>query len=354
MKIYILSAACISPQPTFNFTGLFTHPVSYTTNRLKLTEPDYKAYIDAKLIRRMSRIIKLGVAAALQCLRDADIDMPDAIITGTAYGCLEDTGIFMTRIVEQEEEMLSPTSFIQSTHNTVGAQIALGLQCHNYNNTFTQQGHSFESALLDALLLFKEQEICNALVGSADELTDISFDIFNRFGLYRRSAGDSLQLLQTRQKGTIAGEGTAFFALTTATDTKNMAELQAMETFYNVDSGSEVQEKIKAFLEQQNLPPEAIGLIISGNNGDTENDKIYEQLQQGIFSGVPVAGYKHLCGEYPTSISFALWLAAVMLKEGNVPPSLNVNPARASPVKQVLIYNHYQYRYHTLLLLKVC
>ncbi len=47
--------------------------------------------------------------------------MPGAIITGTALGCLEDTVTFLTRMIELNEELLPPTAFIQSTHNTVAA-----------------------------------------------------------------------------------------------------------------------------------------------------------------------------------------------------------------------------------------
>ena len=93
----------------------------------------------------MSRIIRMGVAAAMECLQEADVKKPDAIITGTAYGCLEDTGLFLAKMVENNEEMLTPTAFIQSTHNTVGAQVALMLSCHHYNNTFVHRGFSFES-----------------------------------------------------------------------------------------------------------------------------------------------------------------------------------------------------------------
>ena len=110
--------------------------IEYTETRLKAIEPDYTAFIDPKLIRRMSHLIKMGVAAAKECLERGNTQMPGAIITGTAYGCLEDTVSFLTRMIELNEELLPPTAFIQSTHNTVSAQIALMLACHNYNNTF--------------------------------------------------------------------------------------------------------------------------------------------------------------------------------------------------------------------------
>ena len=75
------------------------------------------------------------------------VEMPGGIIVGTAYGCLQDTEIFLTTMIEYNEEMFTPTAFIQSTHNTIGAQIGLMLQCHNYNNAFVHSGFSFESAL---------------------------------------------------------------------------------------------------------------------------------------------------------------------------------------------------------------
>jgi 3-oxoacyl-[acyl-carrier-protein] synthase II len=130
MSIYIRSAASVSAQNTLGNNGFLTDIVQYTGTRLPAIEPDYKQYIDPKQIRRMSHVIKMGVAAAQECLSNAQVEMPGAIVTGTAFGCLEDTYTFLGRIIEMDEEMLPPTAFIQSTHNTVGAQVALMLKCH--------------------------------------------------------------------------------------------------------------------------------------------------------------------------------------------------------------------------------
>ena len=43
------------------------------------------------------------------------------------------------------------------------------------------------------------------------------------------------------------------------------------------------------------------------------------KLSGNIFQNKLIAGYKHLCGEYPTSAAFALWLAANILKTGTIP-----------------------------------
>lgn len=64
------------------------------------------------------------MASAL-AMKDANVESVDAIITGTGLGCIEDSEKFLKSILDNKEEFLTPTSFIQSTHNTVGAQIAL-------------------------------------------------------------------------------------------------------------------------------------------------------------------------------------------------------------------------------------
>src|SRR5206468_11480781 len=142
----------------------------------------------------MSHVIKMGVSAAKECLINGKVEMPGAIITGTAFGCMEDTVTFLTRIIEQEEELLPPTAFIQSTHNTVAAQIALMLQCHAYNNTFVHKGVSFEHALFDGIMLLNENEADNVLVGGIEEMVDTSFKVLTRLGLYKRKPISNLDL----------------------------------------------------------------------------------------------------------------------------------------------------------------
>src|SRR5688572_30199929 len=133
MQVYIKGTGNISPQHTWGENLLLSSPLSYSGNRLGCIEPDYGQYIDLKHIRRMSRIIKMGVASAAMALQEAGISRPDGIITATGYGCLDDTAVFLNKMTELNEQALNPTPFIQSTHNTVGSQIALLLQCQGYN-----------------------------------------------------------------------------------------------------------------------------------------------------------------------------------------------------------------------------
>ena len=354
MSIYIRSSACISPQETFGDDFFLNDVKEFTGNRLKAIEPDYADFIDPKLIRRMSHIIKMGVASAKQCLNNAGVEMPGAIITGTAYGCLEDTVSFLTRMIEMKEELLTPTAFIQSTHNTVAAQIALMLKCHNYNNTFVHKGISFESALLDAMMFLKEKEADNILVGGTDELTDTSYAILNRLGLYRRRPVSNLSLLKNADKGSIGGEGAVFFLLSDKSSPDSLAELKGIQTFYKPENNAEIEQKIVAFLARHEMKIDNIDLIITGKNGDLKNDQIYNLLSKGLFKNTGLANYKHLSGEYPTSSSFALWLAASVVKRKIVPEAVIESAVKNTLPKNVLIYNHYLNLYHSLMLVSAC
>jgi len=345
MKVYIRSTACISPQKTFN-DDFLTDIIEYKGTRLSAIEPDYKAFIDPKQIRRMSHVIKMGVAASKKCIQDAGVEMPGAIVTGTAFGCMEDTITFLTRIVEEQEEMLPPTAFIQSTHNTVAAQIALMLQCHNYNLTYVHKGISFESALIDGTMLLNEGEAEDVLVGATEEMVDTSFKVLTRLGLYKRHPVLNLDLFKEKSKGTIGGEGAAFFLLEDRISRGTLAELITVKVLYKpVD----IEDSIEKLLGGNGLSIADIDLVITGRNGDIRNDEIYDVLEKTLFKDSALANYKHLCGEYPVSSSFALWLAVNILKHKTAPPVVMERGAARLPEK-LLIYNHYQQKYHSLML----
>ena len=252
--------------------------------------------------------------------------------------------VFLTRIIEQEEEMLPPTAFIQSTHNTVAAQIALMLQCHDYNNTFVHKGISFESALMDAAMLFAENEASTILVGGIDEITDANYAIFNRFDTYKKGDFTNTDLYSVNSPGTIAGEGAAFFVLSNEASGDDIACLDAFETVYNP---SNIEEAILGFLKTNSIKLDDLDLILSGRNGDAPSDEPIVELENHLFKNNQIAHYKHLCGEYPTSSSFALWMAANVVKNGALPGS-------NASIKKVLICSHYQHKYWSLMLVSAC
>ena len=136
-----------------------------------------KNIIPPAAARRMAKGIKMGVVASKISFKEAGLDNVDAIITGTGMGCVRDSEKFVSAIIDNNEQYLTPTSFIQSTHNTVGGQIALGIGCKGYNFTYVHASNSFESALLDAKFNVRIDEANIILVGGVDELGEHTVNI---------------------------------------------------------------------------------------------------------------------------------------------------------------------------------
>ncbi|WP_143307880.1 beta-ketoacyl synthase N-terminal-like domain-containing protein [Chitinophaga vietnamensis] len=354
MNIYINGSGCISAQDTAQIGPLLATVKEYDQVRLPVIDPDYKQWVDIKQIRRMSHIVKMGVGAASLSLEEAGITMPDAIITGTAYGCLDDTGVFLTKMVNQQEEMLTPTAFIQSTHNTVAGQIALLLGCNAYNNTFVHRGFSFENALLDATMILKEGAAKNILAGGLDEITDYSHTILSRFGLYKKEPVKTMELLNSPTRGTIAGEGAAFFILSSEKGSHAAAELAGVSTLYKPLWEGEVIGHVVKFLEENNCSLNDIDLLLTGRNGDIDQDEFYEEIAAALFPDHPEACFKHLCGEYPTAASFGMWMANRIIAEQDVPAAAMFYGQAPANIRTVLLYNHHQGTHHSLVLLRAC
>jgi 3-oxoacyl-[acyl-carrier-protein] synthase II len=341
MKVYIRSTGNISPQHSLDTDTFLQRKVIPSNDFFKSLEPEYDRFVDSKMIRRMSRIVKMGVAAAMTCLRNAGIEKPAAILTATAYGCLEDTSAFLRRMIEFDEKLLSPTAFIQSTHNTVGAQIALLLKCHHYNNTIVHRSFSFENALTESRLLLAEG-MGPVLVGAIDEITDDRHAILRRFGRYKKSGN---------AYGNIAGEGAAFFLLDIEPGNQPLAILRDTRTLSNPENAGQVQESILDFLKENRLEMDDISLVLSSHSGNPERDLMDDQLFHSVFRGKSTFPFKSLCGDYPTASGFACWLAAVLLKEQKKP--IWMSPL-SLPLKNVFIHHHDRDTHHSFFLINAC
>ena len=133
--------------------------------------------------RRMGKLMKASLLSSLKALKQAGIDCPDAIITGTSLGCWENTEALLTQIEQEGEVMLSPTNFMQSTHNTIGSNVAIRTHCHGYNVTYTQGDDSLEWALRDARRLLQTGRCKTVLVGCHDETTPLYRSLMERLGV---------------------------------------------------------------------------------------------------------------------------------------------------------------------------
>lgn len=352
-KVYIKGVGAISAQKTFDNTEFLDEIIDHQENSLPIVNPNYKEYIPPAASRRMAKGIKMGVVASKIAMEEAKLDNVDAIITGTGLGCIKDSEKFVGAIIKDNEQYLTPTSFIQSTHNTVAGQIALGIGCKGYNFTYVHASVSFESALLDAQLQLETDEAQNILVGGVDELTQHHIDIHTLIDHVKTAPTAASKLLNSNSKGAILGEGASFFVVSNQKQASNYAELIAVET-YNTLVIENLESATTTFLKEHDLNPKDIDMVILGNNGDVDFDIYYNTLGEKLFNNTQQLYYKHLIGEFYTATSFSVWLGAKVLKSQTVPEAVKLNTIETPKVNTILIYNQYRGENHSFVLLRKC
>lgn len=352
-KVYIRGLGSVSAQKTFDNSEFLNEITEYHDTVISAIDPVYKDYIPPAAARRMAKGIKMSAVASKIALDEAKMDNVDAIITGTGMGCLRDSEKFVSAIIDNHEEYLTPTSFIQSTHNTVGGQIALGLGCKGYNFTYVHSSISFESALIDAKMQLELDEASSILVGGVDELADHTVAIHKAINHVKPQAVSLVGLLSSGTEGAVFSEGANFFVLSNEKNDTVYGELVAVDTFNTLQKG-ELLETVHNFLRQNDLNVSDIDLLVLGNNGDVVFDDYYKVFQDGLFSETQQLYYKHLCGEFNTASAFGLWLASKILKTESVPEIVNLNKKRASKLEIILLYNQYRGFNHSFTLIRKC
>ncbi len=353
MDIYINGLACISHNNTIDDIYFFKDLSSIpTTNQFLATEPNYKEYIQpANMLRRMSHVVKMGVSCALQSIKKANRETVDAVIVGTGIGCFEDTDKFLRSLIDNNEELLTPTSFIQSTHNTVAGQIALLIKCYGYNFTYVHQNLSFEYALLDAMMLLNEKEASIVLVGGIDETTSSLLELFTRAEHIKKIA-DLEPVWIAKNRGYVLGEGASFFSVSSTVSTNNFAKINGVKCIQQVANAKDLIKNTELFLSEQGIEMSQIDLVLSGNCGDELMDKKITEFNSKI--KLPIAYFKNLCGEYFTASGFAVWLAAQILNRQTVPQAILSGPMEFSTLKHILIVNHYHDKQYSLISVSEC
>jgi hypothetical protein len=193
--MYLGAATCISFQDTFGNENPWNSLVAINSET-QLIQPDYKEFVSPAALRRMSTVLKMGAAGGKSCLDKAGLENADAITVGTGLGCVRDTLKFLSAVYQDGEGGLSPTAFIQSTHNSIAGQL----------------GYAFS----DAELLIGEGDAKTVLVGAVDEKTDELVELLSKL-----SETANYKLPEV-------GEGGAFFLASKEKLSSSVAKMTAL------------------------------------------------------------------------------------------------------------------------------
>lgn len=313
----------------------------YKNGQLTAIEPDYTQLIPLGQLRRMGKVIRMGIGASMPLLNE--YENIDGIIIGTGNGGLEDCIKFLDQIVKYDEGVLTPTNFVQSTPNGLAGQLALGSTNNNYNTTHVNGSLAFENALIDAQLFFNKDATIpkQLLLCAVDEISTYNYNIERINCNYKTEQLSSSDLINSDSNGTLPGEGATSFIV--SNDASNsIAEIVdiAQITF---PEAIELLDVLTQLLRQNNLQKSDIDFLLLGKNGDQRIAHWYDLIEDQ-FQGIPFSSFKHYCGEYKTAIGFGIYFSTLILNQ-------QFSLISEKP-KTILIYNQYEGVRHSFVLMR--
>ena len=338
-SIYIQAAEQISIQTPLSEQWI-EEPVCYDeASWVKAQNPSFRDYMAANEARRMGNIMKRALVTALKVLGETGISHPDAIMTGTSLGSLDYTERFLDSIVENNEETVSPTYFMQSTHNTVGSALAIYTKTHGYNTTYSHGGISFDLTLLDAWMQMQLGKISTALVGGHDEMTEQYFSLLQKVGY-------------VGVDGMVpCGEVAMSMMLNTSDAVEHLCELAGLTICFR-PSHEKLQSQFEEMLAKADMTLADISAVMTGVNGHPDNDQMYRQTVEALFAEKPLLHYKHLFGENYTVSGLGLYACAHLLKKNVIPSFLYDSEQRVDTLRSILLLNQTKEGDVSMILLK--
>jgi len=346
--LYIHHTYCISAQQ-----DVFNNDINSLNDAIDkkyfAKEPGY-AGIPPGILRRMGKAIRMGVGASLSIYKETS--SLNGIIIGTANGGMEDCIKFLNQIVQYNEELLAPGNFVQSTNNAIAGQLGLLTANKGYNITHVNRGLAFENAMMDAMMQLNENPANSYLMGGVDELSAFNYNIEKLAGAYKDETVSLKHLYKSNSPGSVAGEGAAMF-IVNKFPVNAIAKVEAVSTLHSEDERA-VCNQLKNFLLTHSLEKEKINLFLTGENGDNRFLKFYTACESLIDNDTAIGRFKHLCGEYPTASSFALWLCCEILRTKTIPQHIYKRKTQTTAVKNILLYNNYKGYQHSFMLIKNC
>ncbi len=339
-QVFIQAAEQISIQQPLSEQWM-EEPIRYQDLLVKAINPPFRDYMSPGEVRRMGNLMKRALVTALKVLDETGIEHPDAIITGTSIGSLDYTEKFLDAMVENGEEALSPTYFMQSTHNTVGATLGIYTKTHGYNTTYSHGDLSFDLTLLDAWMQMQLGKIRTALVGGQDEMSELYFSLLQKAGYVGLEGMDP------------CGEVAMSMMLNCAESPENLCELAGISVGL-LSSADQLKDNLTKMLDEAGMTMDDISAVMTGVSGNPANDQTYRKIIDAVFQHMPLLHYKHLFGENYTVSALGVYAAAHCLKKGVVPSFLydDQSQARCDQPKAILLLNHMKGKEFSLILLK--
>ncbi len=330
-SVYLTAATQISIQEGLSEAWIET-PIIYDEPYVRSLDINFKQWISPAESRRMGKLLKRALASSLSAMQKSGMEHPDAVITGTGLGCIENTEILLTHLCEEGEENCKPTPFMQSTHNTISSLVSINTHSHAYNATYAHKEASFDCALEDAWRQMLLGRIRSALIGGQDEMTPMYFGLLCKTGYLGNP-------------GQVAGEAAVSVMLCTEPTPEALCKMTYFKRCYRPTA--ETLGTVAAEVGQV----DAVMTSVSGTGAVTES---HLREAARLFPSTPLLQFKSIFGESYSAYGLGIYATAHVLHRQHLPEAMLIpSYGRPSSLRRILVLNQISGKDYTFAILEI-
>ena len=139
---------------------------------------NFAPYVEPRRLRRMEMMAKNALFCSFQALEQAHLPISEPKKMGLSIavgaGSLENTCKFMDSILDDGDELSSPTAFAGSVHNSTGLALSLFLKINGPCVSTGQFEASFAGALLSAISFLHKGCCREVLIVAAEDINGVA------------------------------------------------------------------------------------------------------------------------------------------------------------------------------------
>ena len=310
----------------------FVLPCNGITRLAMVRNFSAKDYIPAIKARRMSRFSQLGLASAIQAVKDAGIEVNEsnryriAIAVGTGLASTDSTDRFYEGLLREGPEATNPMIFPETVQNIAASHMAMHFVTKGPNITFSHADISSELALMYGAELLKDGQADVVIVSGADELSISAVIGYSSFGV----VSNDMRPFDRRRNGFVLGEGGATIILERLDDARQrnarvyctvgsveIASHPAPNISYDMSRVS-MRKAIQTALTAAGIG--APGFISACANATPALDRLEaDTLGETVGTSVPVTAYRSYHGYFPGDGILRTAAAALCMDRGFLP-----------------------------------
>jgi 3-oxoacyl-[acyl-carrier-protein] synthase II len=298
--------------------------------------------------RRMSRVSRLAVAASIEAIQDANLEVtPESapaigVVLGTGYGSTAQTDEFFVGMLKEGPEGANPSLFPDTVPNAPASQVSIYHGLQGPNTTFSHNEASGEQALAYAFRLLQEDRAQVVLAGGVDEL---SFVLFHSFAVLRALSPrngyeEGMRPFDRRRNGRVLGEGAGILVL----EKESGAQERGARVYGSLaacastgspvgtsryEAGAEQMARaMEKTLDHAGISADRVDYLSAASNSTQELDRAEARAIRKVFGGgrrLPaVSSLKGHTGDFCASGCVRAAAVLLAMQHGKIPPTLGL------------------------------